>query len=150
MTDLPYASSKVGQGREAEIRSVLRRAGASAIGFMVDDDERMVICQFRMAGRQVTVPVSIASYERAWLATNPRGPRTNPEDHARRARKIAEVAVWGVLADWIKAQGAMMACGFLDADTAFLPHIHAPDGRRVAEHLAKSRALLPPPQERHP
>lgn len=145
MSNLPYASSRTGQARERDIRDMLRRAGASAIGFMVDDDASLVIAQFRMAGRQVTVPVSIAAYERAWLATNPRGPRTKAEDHARRARQTAEAAVWAVLADWIKAQAAMMACGFLDADTAFLPHIHAPDGRRIAEHLAERRALLPPP-----
>jgi hypothetical protein len=41
----------------------------------------------------------------------------------------------------------MMACGFLDTDTAFLPHIHAPDGRRVAEVIASNGAnLLPPPK----
>lgn len=50
------------------------------------------------------------------------------------------------MADWVKAQTAMMVCGFLVADTAFLPHIHMPDGRRVAEAIsAPGHALLPPP-----
>jgi hypothetical protein len=56
--------------------------------------------------------------------------------------------VWAILADWIKAQTAMMAAGFLSADTAFLPHIHAPDGRRIADVIASSGSnLLPPPDK---
>lgn len=147
--DLPYASSKAGQGREKEIRDCLRGVGASAVGFMVDDDNGgSVICQFRLHGRQITVPVSIASYEKAWLKAHPKGPRTVAADHARKARAQAELAVWAVLADWVKAQVAMMVCGFLDTDTAFLPHIHAPDGRRVAEVIASNGTnLLPPPKE---
>jgi hypothetical protein len=146
--ELPYASSKAGQGREKEIRDCLRGVGATAVGFMVDDEDGgQVICQFRLHGRQVTVPVSVANYERAWLKANPCGPRTKAADHLRRARAQAEIAVWAVLADWIKAQVAMMVCGFLDADAAFLPHIHAPDGRRVAEVIAAAgSSLLPPPK----
>ncbi len=148
MTDLPYSSSKAGAGREKEIRQLLRDVGASAVGFMVDDDADMVICQFRLHGRQITVPVSVGAYAAAWLKANPCGPRTAQADHKRKARAQAEIAVWAVLADWIKAQTAMMICGLMDADTAFLPHIHAADGRRVAEVLAGSggQGLLPPPQ----
>lgn len=150
MADLPYASSVTGQGREKEIRECLRGVGASAIGFMVDDDRNMVIAQFRLHGREITVPVSVAAYELAWLKATPCGPRTDPKTHKARARQQAERAVWAVLADWIKAQAAMMVCGFLDADTAFLPHIAAPDGRRVIDAIRGSDAgakLLPPPDK---
>lgn len=149
MTELPYSSSTAGQGREKEIRDVLRGVGATAVGFMVDDDKDVVVCQFRLAGREITVPVSVGAYERAWLKANTCGPRTKRSEHERRARLQAERAVWAVLADWIKAQAAMMACGFLDADTAFLPHIHAPNGRRVVEIIKEGggTALLPPPGE---
>lgn len=145
MADLPYASSKAGAGREKEIRQMLRDVGAGAIGFMVDDDQRMVICQFRLHGRQITVPVSVGAYEGAWLKANPCGPRTPKATHQQRARDQAEIAVWAILADWIKAQTAMMICGLMDADTAFLPHIHAQDGRRVAEVISGKggRILLP-------
>ncbi len=149
MADLPYASSKAGQTREKEIRDTLRGVGATAVGFMVDDDADMVICQFRLAGRQITVPVSVGAYERAWLKVTPCGPRTEMKVHRARARAQAEIAVWAVLADWIKAQAAMMVCGLMDADTAFLPHVHAPDGRRVVEVIKDSVSgakLLPPPK----
>lgn len=146
MTELPYASSTAGAGREKEIRAMLRDAGATAVGFMQDDEKRLVICQFRLQGREITVPMSIAAYEAAWLRAIACGPRTEMRVHKRRAAAQAELAVWGMLHDWVKAQTAMMLCGFLDADTAFLPHIHAPDGRRIAEVIAASGSnLLPKP-----
>ena len=101
-----------------------------------------VICQFRLRGREVTVPVSVAAYAEAWKAAKPRGSRTTPADHHAKARAQAEVAVWGVLADWINAQAAMIACGFMDADTAFLPHVHLPDGRRVGAAIATASGPL--------
>lgn len=146
MADLPYSSSKAGQGREKEIRECLRGVGASAVGFMVDDEQRAVICQFRLSGRTVTVPVSMAAYEAAWLKANPCGPRTTRAAHAAKARAQSEIAVWAILADWIKAQAAMMLGGLLDADTAFLPHIHAPDGRRMIEVAKAQTNLLPAPE----
>jgi hypothetical protein len=135
MPELPYASSKAGAGREKEIRDVLRSVGASAVGFMVDDDRDIVICQFRLNGREITVPVSIGAYERAWLKATPCGPRTAPADHKRKARAQAKIAVWAILADWVKAQAAMMMAGLMDADIAFLPHITMPDGRSVGEAI---------------
>ena len=148
MAQLPYASSSAGAGREKEIRDLLRSVGASAVGFMVDDDADVVICQFRLGGRNITVPVSVAAYEAAWLCATPCGPRTDPRDHKKKARAQAERAVWAVLADWVKAQTAMIVCGFMTTDTAFLPHILMRDGRRVSEAVITGpNALLPPPKE---
>ena len=146
--DLPYSSSKAGQGREREIRDMLRGAGASAIGFMVDSDARTVTCQFRLNGREITVPVSMTSYAMAWQRAFPCGPRTTRADWEARADAQSEIAVWAILADWIKAQVAMMAAGFLSTDTAFLPHIHTPDGRRVAEVIASNGSNLLPPLDK--
>lgn len=147
---LPYASSTAGQGREKEIRDLLRSIGASAVGFMVDDDNDQIIAQFRLHGREVTIPVSVAAYESAWLTSNKRGPRTKEADHKAKARAQAEIAVWAVLADWIKAQAAMMVCGFFTAETAFMPHIHLPDGRRVGEAMTGPGGplALPKPEGR--
>jgi hypothetical protein len=148
MPDLPYATSSAGKGREGEIRQMLRDAGATAVGFMVDDDADQIICQFRLARHQITVPISIGAYEAAWLKAFPCGPRTAKDAHRRKARAQAELAVWAILADWIKAQTAMILCGAMTPDTAFLSHIHAPDGRRIIDAIQGSEAgrmLLPPP-----
>lgn len=144
---LPYSSSTAGQGREKEIRDTLRSVGASAVGFMVDDDADQIIAQFRLHGREITIPVRVGVYQEAWVRENKRGPRTKPVDHEAKARKIAESAAWAIMADWIKAQAAMMVAGFLDTDTAFLPHIHLPDGRRVGHAITATDGplRLPPP-----
>lgn len=146
---LPYASSTAGQAREKEIREMLRSVGASAVGFMVDDDADQIVAQFRLHGREITIPVRVGAYQEAWLRENPHTSRmrSTPKEHSVKARTQAERAAWAILADWIKAQAAMMAAGFLDADAAFLPHIHLPDGRRVGDAItsADGPLRLPPP-----
>jgi hypothetical protein len=150
MMTLPYASSSAGQAREKEIRDTLRRVGASAVGFMVDDDADLIIAQFRLHGREVTIPVRIGAYAEAWLRENKKGPRTKDSDHAAKARKIAESAAWAIMADWIKAQAAMMAAGFFDPDQAFLPHITMPNGQSALEALtAGQNPMLPPPAKKN-
>ena len=148
---LPYASSTAGQSREKEIRDTLRGVGATAVGFMTDDDSDMIIAQFRLHGREITIPVRVGAYAEAWLRENPHTTRmrTTQAQHRHKARVQAERAAWAILADWIKAQAAMMMVGFLDTDSAFLPHIHLPDGRRVGEAIASpdSPLSLPPPKD---
>jgi hypothetical protein len=145
---LPYASSTAGQSREKEIRDTLRSVGATAVGFMVDDDKNQIIAQFRLHGREITIPISVGAYEAAWLREFPHNNRmrTSLARHKAKAREQAQISTWAVLADWIKAQAAMMHCGFIDADTAFLPHIHLPDGRRVGEALAAASGPLALPK----
>jgi len=141
---LPYSESKAGAGREREIRDTLKSVGATAIGFMVDDDAAQIICQFRLGGMEMTVPVSVANYAHAWLAENPHTyrHRSTLAQHRLKARAQAEIACWAILADWIKAQSTMIKCGLMQPEVAFLPHIHGPDGRRVAEALAGPDGVL--------
>jgi hypothetical protein len=150
---LPYATSIAGQNREKEIRTTLRGIGATAVGFMVDDERDEIIAQFRLRGREITIPVSVAAYQDAWLHANPHTSRMRSTlaQHRAKARQQAERATWAVLADWIKAQAAMIVCGLLDADTAFLPHIHLPDGRTVREAITTpdSPLALPKPRADH-
>lgn len=149
---LPYAFSTAGKAREKEIRDTLRSVGASAVGFMVDDDSDQIIAQFRLHGREITIPVRIGAYQEAWLRENPHTSRmrSSPAQHRAKARQQAERATWAILADWIKAQAAMMAAGFIDTDTAFLPHIQLPDGRRIGEAITSTDGplRLPPPLPR--
>ncbi len=146
---LPYASSTAGQAREREIRTILRGVGASAVGFMVDDDADQIIAQFRLHGREITIPIRVGAYQAAWLRENPHTKRmkSTEEEYQAKARQQAENAAWAIMADWIKAQAAMIAAGFLDTDAAFLPHIALPDGRRTIDAITGGdRPLLPPPQ----
>jgi hypothetical protein len=121
---------------------------------MVDDDADQIVAQFRLHGREITIPIRVGAYEEAWLRENPRSPRSrsSAKQHQEKARLQAERASWAILADWIKAQAAMMHAGFVSADTAFLPHIHLPDGRRVGEAISDpdSPLALPAPTKEKP
>jgi len=121
-------------------RKTLRGVRATAVGFMFDEDRDLEVCQFRHAGREVTTPISLGSYEKAWRAQYKRGPKTKPEAHQARARARAqtEIAVWGVLTDRVKAQETMITC----ADPAFLAHVKLPDGRLVYEAITGPNGSL--------
>lgn len=148
---LPYADSKAGSSREAEIRAILRGVGASAVGFMVDDDADQIIVQFRLKGREITIPVRVGAYAEAWLRENPHTSRSRSTfaQYKQRARQQAYCASWAILHDMIKAQAAMIAAGFQDTDTAFLPHIRLPSGHRLVDALQEANAplFLPKAQE---
>lgn len=154
---LPYETARAGSARESEIRKILEGVGARAVGVMVDIDTDEVIIHFRLSGRVITLPVRVGAYAEAWLAQNPlaepkatQSAKQKQEAEAKRqkrARDIAERAVWAVLVDYIKATAAMIACGLYDADTAFLPHLRLPSGKTVAEAMRADEGprLLPPP-----
>ena len=146
--DLPYQSATAGQKRQAEVVATLRALGAGAVGIMEDYEKDAVLCQFKLGGRNVTLMVHIDGYVQAWLRENPWTTRrtSTQEQWEKKARAQAEISIWAILADWVKAQATMIYIGALDFDTAFLAHIAAPDGRRMIEVIrAQDTNLLPPP-----
>ena len=92
---LPYASSKAGQVRETEIRNLLRGVGATAVGFMIDDDNDLIMAQFRLRGREITIPIPVQKYMDAWLRENPHTNRhqSTLKQYRAKAREQAE-RVW--------------------------------------------------------
>jgi hypothetical protein len=54
------------------------------------------------------------------------------------------VAVYSILRDWVKGQVTAIEIGVLSFDSAFLPHILLPSGRRVIDEV-QARGMLPPP-----
>ncbi|MDP0929622.1 hypothetical protein Q0601_20755 [Paracoccus onubensis] len=92
-------------GSEANFRSIYsgirdpksweRAARASAVGFMVDDDADQIIAQFRLHGREVTLPVRVGAYAEAWFRENKKGPRTKEADHADSRRIRSAVSFEG-------------------------------------------------------
>lgn len=55
--------------------------------------------------------------------------------HRQKARQQAEQVAWAILADWIKAQVAMMVAGFINTDAPLLSHFQLSDGRRVGQSI---------------
>ncbi|SON54570.1 hypothetical protein HDIA_1029 [Hartmannibacter diazotrophicus] len=108
---LPCSESKAGHAREKEIYDTLRSAGARAVGFMVDDEAESNLCEFKLGGSSISVPIAIADYEKAWLKENPQSSRSHSSlnEHRAKARELKERAAWAVMAASIRAQIAMIA-----------------------------------------
>ena len=135
---LPYSRSEKGASREASIRGTLKELGATAIGFMVDEDRNLILCQFRMSGREVTVPIDLMGYATAYQKETGKTAKASM-DQAHRAG-------WAILADWIKAQATIIRCGVMSSDEAFLAHVRLPSGDRVGEAITKMGGPLSLPK----
>lgn len=145
---LPYENATTGDKALADIQKVLRHFGCNRFGHMVDDDAGEVLVQFEYKGRQVSVKASYRGYAAAWLKEHPFTHRTRATkvDHERKAMKIASVAVYSVLRDWIKGQVTAIETGILSFEGAFLGQILLPSGRTVLEE-ATERQMLPQPEK---
>lgn len=56
------------------------------------------------------------------------------------------MSVCSVLRDWVKGQTTAVECGVLSFETAFMPYMLLPDGRRVID-AAHGAGVLPKPEE---
>lgn len=143
-TTLPYENATAGDKALADIWKVLRAFGCSKFGSMVDTAAGEVLVQFEYRGRQVSVPASINGYAAAWLKAHPYNPsrtKGTRAEHERRARGVAQIAVYSLLRDWIKGQVTAIECGILSFEGAFLGQILLPSGRTVLEHATEAQLL---------
>lgn len=85
----------------------------------------------------------------AWRAGRPwsNSSRIGRHQHEIRALTIANVAVYSILRDWIKAQVTAIAVGMLTFEGAFLGQLVLPNGETVLERIGRSDLLaLPAPK----
>lgn len=134
---LPYENATSGTAALVEAEKVLRRFGCDNFGTMQDWTRGCLIIQFGWKERRIHLEASWAGYAAAWLKEHPyshRMRRTFPE-HIEEARRRGELAAPSILRDWVKAQVTAIEIGLLPFDHAFMPHMLAPDGRRLVEHM---------------
>lgn len=137
---LPYedADAKDALG---ELQRALAKFGCGTFGHMIDVERGMTIVQFRWRERQISIEASWKGYAAAWLKANPRGDR-------QRALDLGKKAVSSCLRDWVKGQITAVECGVMSFETAFMPHILLPNGRRVIDQVQADNLLPAPPEER--
>lgn len=145
---LPYENTQAGERALGEIQKLLRQFGCAQFGSMIDDEEHLVMVQFKYRGRQVSIKASIRGYAQAWLKEHPHSHRmrSTKVEHERKAMQIASVAAYSVLRDWIKGQVTAIETGILSFEGAFLGQILLPSGRTVLEE-ATQREMLPAPEQ---
>lgn len=147
---LPYENATTGQKAMGEIEALLRRFGCASFGNMMDFERGELIVQFRWRDYPITVKASIAGYAAAWLKEHPWHPRRSRKTrqaHELEAKRIAGIAVYSILRDWIKGQITAIETGILSFEGAFLGQILLPSGETVLERMTQTGLLsLPKPE----
>jgi hypothetical protein len=143
---LPYESATSGERALSDIQRTLQTFGCQSFGSMLDFERGVLIVQFRCRSRQVHVEASTAGYAAAWLRHHPwsHRMRKSREKHEQEAKRVASLAVYSILRDWIKGQVAAVETGVLTFDAAFLGQILLPNGLTTTDHLTSKTGLLPP------
>lgn len=137
--DLPYESATSGQRALGEIERILQRFGCQSFGSIQDFEAQKILIQFKHRGVAVHLEASMAGYAAAWLKAHPWSSRMRRSkvEHEREAARIAGVAVYSVLRDWIKGQITAVECGILTFEGAFLGQILLGNGSTVLEHVKR-------------
>ena len=145
---LPYESATSGQNAITDIQKVLQRFGCSSFGHMMDYERGELLVQFQFRGTPVSIKASIHGYAAAWLREYPWTRRRSLDRTAyeREAKRIAGIAVYSIIRDWIKGQITAVETGILSFEGAFLGQILLPTGKTVLE-TAKDQKLLPAPAD---
>ena len=144
---LPYETATSGNRAMDEIQKVLQRFGCESFGSMMNYADGELIVQFQYRDRNISVKASINGYAAAWLKAHALKIGLSPERKKKReaeAKRIASLAVYSILRDWLRGQITAIETGLLSFDAAFLGQILLSDGRTVHQHV-DDKKLLPPP-----
>ena len=144
-SSLPYERATSGDRAIAEMQRVLQRFGCQNFGTMMDWERRCLIVQFKYRGVSVVIEASTAGYAAAWLKAHPPSYRRNARsrvDQEREAERIASLAVYSIVRDWVKGQITAIECGILSFEGAFLGQILLGSGQTALAY-ATSNHLLP-------
>lgn len=144
---VPYANASSGDTSRGEIMRILRRLGASSIGFMDDFDKHELVLVFVHRERQVRLSASASGWASFYLRENPwnRNRRSTPDQWRRKALDQGMIAINSVLRDWVKGQVTAVECGILSFEAVFMPHMLMPDGRTLLSAVI-AQGLLPAPE----
>jgi hypothetical protein len=141
---LPYENTSSGDKAIGEIQKVLQRFGCQSFGTMTDFENKKLIIQFRYKDTPIQVDASISGYAAAWLKEHPWSSRMkrNKLDHEREAMRVANIAVYSILRDWIKGQVTAIDCGILSFEGAFLGQVMLPSGKTILQHVQDKKLLI--------
>lgn len=143
-TSLPYEKATSGDRAIAEMQKILQRFGCQSFGSMMDWEKKLLIVQFKYRDLNVLVEASTSGYAAAWLKAHPYSyrMRKNKIEHEKEALRVAGMAVYSVLRDWIKGQVTAVETGILSFEGAFLGSVMLPTGKTILQHVQSTQMLL--------
>lgn len=132
---LPYESATSGERALVETQKILQRFGCQSFGSMMDFERSTLIVQFRYRDMNIHVEASTKGYAAAWLKAHPWSSRMKRSkvEHEREALRVASLATYSILRDWLKGQVMAIESGILTFEGAFLGQIMLPSGMTVLQ-----------------
>lgn len=147
-TTVPYEGASSGESARGEIIKILKRFGCSSIGFMDNFENNSVTLYFEHRGNSVRLEASAKGWAAMYLRAHPYSNRMRitQAQHQKKAMDQGLIAINSILRDWVKGQVTAVETGILSFSAVFMPHMIAPDGRPIIEHL-RTTGLLPSPED---
>lgn len=144
MSSLPYENATSGDRAITEMQRILQRFGCQSFGSMMDWERKMLIVQFKYRDLNILVEASTSGYAAAWMKAHPWSNRMkrNKTDHEREAQRVASLAVYSILRDWIKGQVMAIESGILSFEGAFLGQVVLPSGMTLLQHARSTLPML--------
>ncbi len=141
---LPYEGAVSGEQARAEIIKILKKFGATKVGFMEDFEDRSLLLAFVYRGRNVQMRASAQGWANAYLEENPWSKRRRYDEHNWKQRALNQglIAINSVLRDWVKGQITAIETGIVTFDHVFLPYMLTHDGRTAYEHMQEHLPAL--------
>jgi hypothetical protein len=149
---VPYENATSGTAAREEINKILRRFGCSSVGFMDDFDNKSILLAFEHRGNKVQLRASAKGWAALYLKAHPYNPsrqRKTRQEHEAQAVDQGLIAINSILRDWVKGQVTAVECGIMSFAAVFMPHMLAPDGRPLIEHIVSQGLLPAPPADEH-
>lgn len=141
---LPYEGATSGDRALAEMQRVLQRFGCESFGSMMDFERSVLVVQFKHRGMTVNIEASIDGYANAWLKQHPWSSRRRGslKEHMAESKRIASLATYSILRDWLKGQVTAIEMGVISFEGAFLGQIMLPSGVTVLQHVTQGSGRL--------
>ena len=141
--NVPYGNATAGDNAREEIVGLLRKMGASHVGFMTDFESGEVQLQFRYRGQNVLLKASAGGWAALALEKNPHNNhmRTRIQDYREQALAQGNIAVYSILRDWIKGSVTAIECGMAQFEHLFMPYMITNKGVTLVEHLQGDKNL---------
>lgn len=127
-TEVPACRSR------GEIERTLRKFGAKSLAYGWDEDSRMAMLMFTMAGRQVRFVILMPDPAGREFTMTPTGRKRTPSA-AETEYETAVREKWRALLLIVKAKLVAVASGIVTFEDEFMAHLLLPSGMTVGDTI---------------
>ena len=138
---IPYAEATSGMKARNEAIKLLKRFGASEVGFLENYEKGTLGLHFKYRGRIIQLEASAKGWAALYLKENPWNTyrHSTREEYERKWIDQGFIAVNSIIRDWLKGQITAIETEVISFEALFLPWMLTADGTPLIE---KAKPLL--------